>query len=81
MFSTTLLQRRTEDSFLGRVSGTDNLIITLTMGVSTILAGFAMEKGLFQLREMLLLTAFIQISMGILWLTLASPREKAFMKS
>ena len=81
VFSTTLLQRRAADAYLGRVSGTDNLIITLTMGVSTILAGFAMEEGLFQLREMLLLTAFIQISMGILWLTFASPRERAFMSS
>jgi len=76
VFSTTLLQMRTEDEWMGRVAGTDNLIITLTMGVSTLLAGFAMEWELLELREMLLLTALVQILMGLLWFTLASPRER-----
>ena len=79
VFSTTILQRRTEDSWMGRVAGTDNLIITLTMGVSTILAGYAMELELLGLRDMLMLTGLIQISVGLLWLALASPREKEFM--
>ena len=35
VFSTTLLQRRTDNDWMGRVAGTDNLIIVLTMGVST----------------------------------------------
>ncbi len=64
---------------MGRVAGTDNLIITLTMGVSTILAGYAMELELLGLRDMLMLTGLIQISVGLLWLALASPREKEFM--
>ncbi len=79
VFSTTLLQRRTDDEWMGRVAGTDNLIITLTMGVSTLLAGLAMENEMFELREMLLITAGIQISVGLLWLLLATPRERDFM--
>ncbi len=81
VFSTTLLQRRTDDEWMGRVAGTDNLIITLTMGVSTILAGLAMENEIFVLREMLLVTAVIQMSVGLLWLLLSSPRERAYMSA
>ena len=79
VFSTTLLQRRTDDEWMGRVAGTDNLIITLTMGVSTLLAGIAMENEMLELREMLLLTAAIQMTVGVLWLLVASPRERRFM--
>ena len=64
---------------MGRVAGTDNLVITLTMGVSTIFAGLGMEYDVVTLREMLLITAGIQISVGVLWLLLASPREKSFL--
>lgn len=79
VFSTTLLQRRSEDEWMGRVAGTDNLVITLTMGVSTIFAGLAMEHEVVTLREMLLITAGIQISVGMLWLLLASPGERSYM--
>jgi hypothetical protein len=81
VFSTTHLQRRSDDEWMGRVAGTDNLIITLTMGVSTIFAGLGMEYEIVTLREMLLITAGIQISVGVLWLLLASPREKSYITS
>ena len=81
VFSTTHLQRRSDDEWMGRVAGTDNLIITLTMGVSTIFAGMGMEYEVVTLREMLLITAGIQISVGILWLLLASPRERSYISS
>jgi len=81
VFSTTHLQRRSDDEWMGRVAGTDNLIITLTMGVSTIFAGLGMEYEVVTLREMLLITAGIQISVGILWLLLASPREKSYIST
>ncbi len=81
VFSTTLLQRRSEDEWMGRVAGTDNLVITLTMGVSTLLAGLAMENEVVSLREMLLITAGIQITVGMLWLLLASPGERSHMST
>ena len=64
---------------MGRVAGTDNLIIVLTMGVSTIGAGYILEEDLLSLRDILLLTGMIQITVGALWLLLASPREKRFL--
>ena len=81
VFSTTLLQRRTDNDWMGRVAGTDNLIIVLTMGVSTIAAGYILEEELVTLREILLVTGLVQLSVGALWLLLASPRERRFIES
>jgi hypothetical protein len=74
-----MLQKRSDDEWMGRVAGTDNLIITLTMGISTLLAGLAMENEVVELREMLLITAGIQMLVGFLWLTIASPRERGMI--
>ena len=81
VFSTTLLQRRTDNDWMGRVAGTDNLIIVLLMGVSTITAGYILEEGLMTLREVLLVTGILQMTVGALWLLLASPRERSFLAS
>ena len=51
------------------------------MGVSTIAAGYILEEELVTLREILLVTGLVQLSVGALWLLLASPREKRFIAS
>ena len=76
-----MLQRRTDNDWMGRVAGTDNLILVLTMGISTIASGYILEEELVTLREILLLTGLVQLSVGLLWLLLASPREKRFFAS
>ena len=81
VYSTTLLQERTEDEWRGRVSGSDNLVITLTMGISTIIAGLIMEYELLELRETVGLTGIIQITVGLLWIIIASSNEKKYFNS
>jgi len=46
------------------------------MGISAITAGFILENEFLQLREVIALSALIQIIMGIGWIVLASPKEK-----
>ena len=46
VLSTTMLQKRSEDEWLGRVFGTDSLGITMTMGLSTVAAGLILENDL-----------------------------------
>ena len=74
--STTLTQERAGDEWRGRVAGADFLALTLMMGLSAITAGYILENELLQLREVIALSAFIQIIMGIGWIVLASPKEK-----
>jgi len=74
--STTLTQERAGDEWRGRVAGADFLALTLMMGLSAITAGYILENELLQLREVIALSALIQIIMGIGWILLASPKEK-----
>ena len=75
--STTLTQERAGDEWRGRVAGADFLALTFMMGTSAITAGFILENELLELREVIALSAIIQIIMGIGWILLATPKEKA----
>lgn len=71
-----MTQERAGDEWRGRVAGADFLALTFMMGTSAITAGFILENNLLQLREVIALSAMIQIIMGIGWIIFASPREK-----
>ena len=79
VLSTTLLQERTEDEWRGRVAGSDYFLLTGMMGFSALGAGLVMEYDILNLRETIAVTAFIQIIMGMAWLTLATPSERSMM--
>ncbi|MBT86652.1 MAG: hypothetical protein CMA62_03940 [Euryarchaeota archaeon] len=79
VLSTTMLQQRSEDEWLGRVFGTDSLGITLTMGLSTVAAGLILENGMLSLRETIIVTGALQILAGVLWIILATPKEKEML--
>ena len=79
VLSTTMLQKRSEDEWLGRVFGTDSLGITLTMGLSTVAAGLILENDILSLRETIIVTGALQILAGILWIILATPSEKRML--
>ncbi|MBL6883741.1 MAG: MFS transporter [Candidatus Thalassarchaeum sp.] len=74
--STTLTQERAGDEWRGRVAGADFLALTFMMGTSAITAGYILENEFLQLREVIALSAIIQIIMGIGWILFATPREK-----
>ena len=76
VYSTTMLQKRSDDEWRGRVAGTDYLVITFTMGASALAAALILENQLLELREVIAITGSIQIGLGILWVLLASPSEK-----
>ena len=79
VLSTTMLQQRSEDEWLGRVFGTDSLGITLTMGLSTVAAGLILENDILSLRETIIATGALQILAGIFWILFATPSEKRML--
>ncbi|MBC64205.1 MAG: hypothetical protein CMB15_01010 [Euryarchaeota archaeon] len=81
VYSTTMLQTRSDDEWRGRVAGTDYLVITFTMGCSALAAALILEHQLLVLREVIALSAIIQIIIGIGWILLASPKEKIFFEN
>ncbi|MED5230751.1 MAG: MFS transporter [Candidatus Thermoplasmatota archaeon] len=79
VLSTTFLQERSEDEWRGRVAGTDHFVITFMMGISAITAGYMMEMDMVSLREIIALTGIVQIALGIIWIAIITPAEKALL--
>ncbi len=80
VYSTTMLQTRSDEEWRGRVAGTDYLVITFTMGCSALAAALILENQFLELREVIGLSALIQIIIGVVWVLFASPKEKKFLR-
>ena len=75
VLSTTLLQKRSEDRFRGRVFATDWFFVTIIQSGSIILGALLLEAGL-ALRSVILLFAVVQILSGLLWVVVVAPAER-----
>ncbi len=80
-FSTVLLQERTPDEYRGRVFSTDWLLLTLVDAAAIFTASAVLESEILSLRSTILLFAALQLVCGALWLILAVPRERAWLRS
>ncbi len=74
VLSTTLLQKRTEDRFRGRVFATDWFLVTLIQSGSIVVGAALLEAGL-SLRTVILAFAGVQVLSGLLWVMLVAPKE------
>jgi len=79
VLSTTMLQKRSEDEWRGRVAGTDFFLITLMMGLSALIAGSVLEYTTFSVRNILAVTALLQVVAGVVWFWLYSDAEKTYL--
>ncbi len=77
VFSSILLQRRTEDRFRGRVVATQWLLLTVADSLSILAAALLLEFGGLSLRNGLLTFASIEVVCGLLWWILVVPAERA----
>lgn len=76
VFSSVLLQERSEDAYRGRVFATEWLMLTLTNVVATLAASNALEYGLVTLRQAIAVAAGVIVLGGLLWWTVMVPRFK-----
>lgn len=67
VMSTVLLQRRTPDTFRGRIFSTEWLLFTLGQSCSVVVASTLLENDLFTIREMILIFAVLLAITGVLW--------------
>jgi hypothetical protein len=63
------------------VFSTDLLLLTLVDAVAIFVAGATLEADLLSLRSAILLFASVQLACGVLWLALAVPRERDWLRS
>ncbi|MEX0662440.1 MAG: MFS transporter [Balneolaceae bacterium] len=77
VMSTVLLQRRSPDTFRGRVFSTEWLLFTLAQSVSVTVAALILEFEMLPIRETILMFSILLILVGFFWLMKVAPREKA----
>ena len=75
VFSSVLLQRRTEDRFRGRVIASQWLLLTLTDSFSILAAALLLEFGGVSLRAAILGFAGVEVLCGLVWAAVVSPAE------
>lgn len=75
VFSTTLLQRRAEDAFRGRVFATDWLLVTLVESASIAVASVLLEGGM-ALGTLIFGFALVEVVVGVGWVLTVVPAER-----
>ncbi len=81
VFSTVMLQERTEDRFRGRVFSTEWLLVMTAETCSILIASLVLETALLTLRQTFFLFATMQVVFGLIWLYLVVPSERHFEKT
>ncbi len=76
VLSSTMLQKRTEDRYRGRVFSTDWLLVMSAESVSILVASLLLEIGWIDLVGSFRLFAGLQVACGVLWWIIVVPRER-----
>lgn len=77
VFSTVMLQERTEDVYRGRVFASEWLLVATADSIAALAASLLIETGGMDLRTGFLWFAGIQIVCGLVWLATVVPAERA----
>ena len=79
VLSTVLTQERVEDEMRGRVFSTDMLLMSMGQVISTISAGYLIEKEVVNLQEGILAYSLLMIMSGIVF-TLWNPKNQGILR-
>ena len=76
VMSTVLLQRRTPDTFRGRIFSTEWLLFTLAQSASVLMASALLEYGILSIQQVIILFGVLLAGAGITWgLTITRQEE------
>ncbi len=76
VFSTVIVQERSEDVYRGRVFSTEWLLVTLVDSLGILVSSLLLEYFDWSLRQSFQLFAVVQILSGAIWLWTVVPNEK-----
>lgn len=80
VMSTVLLQRRTPDTFRGRIFSTEWLLFTLAQSASVLIASTLLENEIFTIREMIIIFAALLAVTGLFWNFTVTAREESYQQ-
>lgn len=67
VMSTVLLQRRTPDTFRGRIFSTEWLLFTVTQSISVMIASWVLENDWLTIQQTMIVYAFMLSVSGLIW--------------
>lgn len=79
--STVLLQKRTTDTYRGRVFSTEWLFFTTTNSISVTLASLILEYELIGVKSLMMIFGGMMILVGLTWSLTITRRERVYQKS
>lgn len=80
VMSTVLLQRRTPDTFRGRIFSTEWLLFTLTQSASVMMASWILENDWLTIQETMIVYAFFLAVAGVIWHLTVTQNEEAYQE-
>lgn len=78
VMSTVLLQKRTIDTFRGRIFSTEWLLFTITNSISVMAASLILEFELLPIRELIVVYGALMLVAGIVWSFTITIQERAY---
>lgn len=78
VMSTVLLQRRTPDTFRGRVFSTEWLLFTLTQSASVVVASWVLENDWLTIQQTMIVFALLLSAAGLVWHFTVTQSEHAY---
>lgn len=80
VMSTVLLQRRTPDTFRGRIFSTEWLLFTLAQSISVTVASLLLDGNLFEIQELIVVYAILLAVAGLVWTFTITQQEKNYQQ-
>jgi hypothetical protein len=80
VFSTVLLQKRTKDTFRGRIFSTEWLLFTLANSISVMIASLCLEFDLISVKPLIMIYGGMMVLAGIIWSLTVTQNEKSYQK-
>ncbi len=81
VMSTILLQKRSADTFRGRIFSTEWLLFTIANSISVVIAATVLELELLSVRSLIIVYGIMMISSGLIWTLTISRQERAFQNT
>ncbi|HBQ61442.1 MAG TPA: MFS transporter, partial [Balneolaceae bacterium] len=76
--STVLLQKRTVDTFRGRIFSTEWLLFTIGSSISTVIASLILEAELMNVKSLIMVYGGMMALAGIFWSFTITQNEKIY---
>lgn len=81
VMSTVLLQKRTRDTFRGRIFSTEWLLFTLANSVSVMIASLVLEFKLIEIKPLIMTYGSMAVLAGVVWSLTITRNEKVYQNN